>query len=290
MSALAPYQLLFDLDQQPGLSLPAALQATYGGDWRLPAPSPTRPYTVTNFVVAHDGRIAFDEPGYNGGNDVSRGLVHDHWLMALIRSRADAILTGAGTLRVAAQHRWLPWEPYPALRADLEALRISEGRAPLPDLVVVTASGDLPPDASALHVAERRLIIATTATGAERVRRHLGERPGLIYLISGGAHVDFSVLLTTLRQTYGVQSLLSEGGGRVYGELLAAGLLDEVFTTHSPVIVGNRQVPAPPRPALVEGVAFDPAEPPRLQLVSVRKVGDYLFQRARIVPGRVMTP
>ena len=39
--------------------------------------------------------------------------------------------------------------------------------------------------------------------------------------------------------------------------------------------------PASPRPGLVEGVAFGPDAPPRLRLLSLRRHGDYLFQRAR---------
>jgi hypothetical protein len=49
------------------------------------------------------------------------------------------------------------------------------------------------------------------------------------------------------------------------------------------VVVGNPAPPARPRPGLVEGVAFDPDAPPRLRLVSLRRQGDYLFERARFV-------
>ncbi|MFV9505571.1 MAG: RibD family protein [Oscillochloridaceae bacterium umkhey_bin13] len=285
MNELTPYQLLFDVDDRPGPGLPAAIQALYGGDWRLPAPPTQRPYCFTNFVVSHDGRIGFDEPGYSGGPDISRGAPHDLWLMALIRSRADAILTGTGTLRSAGNHRWLPWETFPAARAALTALRTAEGRAPLPALVILTASGQLPPDAAALHVPNRPLIIATTAQGATQAQRLLADHPAIHYHISPGPQVDLLALATALRQQYGITTLLSEGGARVYGTLLAAALLDEVFTTHSPVVVGNRQPPAPPRPSLVEGVAFDPGAPPRLRLLSLRRVGDYLFQRAMLLPA-----
>ena len=127
----APYTLLFDEDDAVGPGLPEAVRAIYGGDWPMPAAPPERPYTFTNFVVSHDGRITFDEPGYAGGGDVSRGAPHDTWLMALLRSRADAILTGGATLRSAGNHRWTPWatfpigdcrclyaKPYPKLRID----------------------------------------------------------------------------------------------------------------------------------------------------------------------------
>ncbi|RRR69297.1 MAG: deaminase [Candidatus Viridilinea halotolerans] len=276
------YTLLFDDDAASGVGLPRAIQAIYGGDWRMPPPHAERPYTFTNFVVAHDGRISFDEPGHSGGGAISRDLPHDTWLMGLLRSRADAIVVGAGTLRMALGHRWTPWATFPAAKDGWVALRAAEGRAPLPLLVILTSSGDLPVTAAALHVPDQPLLIATSATAAARVRANLASLTHARYHISPGTSVDLAALCQELRHTYGIASLLSEGGGATYGALLAAGVLDEVFTTLSPVIVGNRRPPALPRPSLVEGVAFAPSNPPQLRLLSLRRHGDFLFQRARV--------
>jgi 5-amino-6-(5-phosphoribosylamino)uracil reductase len=201
--------------------------------------------------------------------------------MALLRARADAILTGGGTLRVARRHRWTPWETFPAAQPALAALRAAENRAPLPALVVVSGSGDLPEDTAALRVPGQALIVATAAAGEPRAAALLARLGHGELFVSPGARVDLGALLAHLRAANGVATLLSEGGARVYGELIAAGLIDEVFTTVSPVVVGNRAPPAAPRPSLVEGVAFAPDAPPRLRLVSLRRHGDYLFQRAR---------
>ncbi|MCS6883395.1 MAG: RibD family protein [Oscillochloridaceae bacterium] len=277
----APYTLLFDDDDASGPGLPEAFRAIYGGDWRLLDPADERPYIYTNFVVSHDGRISFDEPGQSSGAPVSLNAPHDTWLMALLRSRADAILTGAGTLRAALRHRWTHWAPFPADRGAFDALRAIEGRAPLPLFVVITGSGDLPASAAALRVPGQQTLIATTAAGAERARAVLDGLPHLSYHISPGERVDLAGLARHLRQQ-GVRTLLSEGGAHIYGALIAAGLIDEVFTTSSPVIIGNRAAPARARPSLVEGVAFAPGAAPRLRLVSLRRHGDYLFQRARL--------
>jgi riboflavin biosynthesis pyrimidine reductase len=279
----APYSLLFDEDERPGVGLSPAVRAIYRGDWRIPDAPPARPYTYTNFVASHDGRISFDEPGRSGGGDVSLRAPHDTWLMALLRARADAVLTGGGTLRVARRHRWTPWETFPADREAFAALRVAEGRAPLPLLVIVSGSGDLPADAAALRVPEQPVLIATTASGQAQVREGLRELPDLHVHVSPGDGVDFGALLAHLHAAFGVRSLLSEGGARVYGELIAARLIDESFTTISPIVVGNRPPPAPARPSLVEQIAFSPDAPPRLRLISLRRHGDYLFQRARFV-------
>ena len=280
---IQPYTLLFDEDDAPGPGLPADLQISYGGDWRLPPLPLGRPYSFTNFVVSHDGRISFDEPHRAGGGDISRYAPHDLWLMALLRARADAILTGGATLRIAQRHLWTPWATFPAEATRLAHLRAAEGRAPLPLLVILSTNGDLPAAAPALHVPGQPLLIATTQSGEARARAALAAHPHVTYHSSPGTTVDLVALLAVLREAYSVGSLLSEGGGRIYGALLRAKLIDEVFTTLSPIVVGNRLPPAAPRPALVEGVAFSPDDPPRLHLLSLRRHGDYLFQRARFI-------
>jgi riboflavin biosynthesis pyrimidine reductase len=85
--------------------------------------------------------------------------------------------------------------------------------------------------------------------------------------------------MSELRTTFGVRSLLSEGGARIYGALIAARLIDETFLTISPIVIGSPPG-RPPRPSLVEGVGFGPDDPPRLRLLSLRRAGDYLFQRS----------
>jgi riboflavin biosynthesis pyrimidine reductase len=273
---IAPFTLLFEDDPNPGPGLPSSIRTLYRGDWRLPAIPERRPAIWTNFVVSHDGRIAFNQPGWNGGNAISRNHRHDHWLMEVIRARADAILVGTATLRVARRHRWAPGElfDWPAFTQ----LRTAEERPPLPALVILSASGDVP--AAAALTSPRDLFLITTAQGAEHARsRH----PHLTCLVGTDGQLDLIAAMTTLRQQYGIRTLLSEGGGRTYGSLLAHQLIDEVFLTISPIIVGNPAPPTPPRPGLVEGVAFAPQDPPRLRLISLRRVDDVLFQRACIV-------
>jgi riboflavin biosynthesis pyrimidine reductase len=198
--------------------------------------------------------------------------------MELVRARADAILVGNGTLRVARRHHWVPGEVFAS--PSFAALRAAEGRPAIPALVILSASGELPP-AAALDT-PRSLFLITTAHGAERARARY---PQLVPLIGTDGQIDLASALRILRQQYSVQTLLSEGGGRTYGALLGDHLIDEVFLTISPIIVGNPAPPQASRPGLVEGIAFAPHHPPRLHLISLRRVTDFLFQRARIVPA-----
>jgi riboflavin biosynthesis pyrimidine reductase len=95
----------------------------------------------------------------------------------------------------------------------------------------------------------------------------------------GDTAADLDALVRTLHERYGVRALLCEGGPRVYGAMLQAGLVDEEFLTLSPLMVG--EAPGAPRPSLVEGAAFAPGRAPRSTLVSLRRVADHLFLRSR---------
>lgn len=273
---IAPFTLLFEEEPNPGPGLPEAMRAVYNGDWRLSPLPAHRPLVWTNFVVSHDGRIAFNQPGWNGGNAISRGSRHDHWLMELVRARADAILVGSATLRAARRHRWAPGEVF--AWPEFAALREAEGRPALPALVILSASGELP--ATVALELPRTLFLLTTAEGAERARQRY---PHLICLTGTDGQLDLSAAMAQLRHHYGIRTLLSEGGGRTYGTLLTNHLIDEVFLTINPIIVGNPSPPLAPRPGLVEGVGFAPQSPPYLRLISLRRVDDMLFQRAKIV-------
>jgi riboflavin biosynthesis pyrimidine reductase len=277
----SPYELLFAAELAAGQGLPPAFQAIYGSDWLMPTAPADRPYTFTNFVASHDGRVSFNEPGREGGGEISLHSPHDTWLMGLIRARADAIMVGATTLRISPNHRWIAEGLFRADAAAFAALRAAEGRTAYPTLVITTLSGDLPADARALTLEGQRVLIATTAAGAERAQARLGERPALAYHISPDATIDLRGLLAELRTSYGAQTLLSEAGPRVYGALLRDRLIDEAFLTISPIIAGNPAAPAAPRPGLIEGVAFAPDRPPQLSIVSLRRSGHYLFERVR---------
>jgi 5-amino-6-(5-phosphoribosylamino)uracil reductase len=277
-----PFVSLLDEDDGPGLRLPEPFRRVYGGDWLLPAPEPERPYTYMNFVVSRDGRVSFSEPGHLGGGDVSRFNAHDQWLMGLLRSRCDAVLNGDNTLRLDPPLLLTPDFIFPADAAAFAALRAAEGRQPIPLHVLLSLEGDLPIEAAVFGRPEIPVLIATTTRGVATARAVLGERANIIVRDFGVESVDPALLLATLRQEYGVSSLLCEGGPRTYGSLLQAGQVDDEFLTLSPIIIGNRPAgTGRHRPSLVEGVAFAPGAAPEQRLLNIRRAGDHLFLRSR---------
>ena len=97
--------------------------------------------------------------------------------------------------------------------------------------------------------------------------------------LAPGAEPDPAWALRTLREECGVRRLLVEGGPALNGALLAAGLVDEIFWTLAPKLVGGGE-----RLTMVEGPAL-PAMP-RLALVSAHLHEDELFLRYRVDKAR----
>jgi riboflavin biosynthesis pyrimidine reductase len=281
-----PFVSLLDEDDGPGLRLPEAFRRIYRGDWPLPEPGPARPYTYMNFVVSRDGRVSFAESGHLGGGDVSLFNAHDRWLMGLLRSRCDAVLSGDNTLRLDPPLLLTPDYIFPADAAAFAALRAAEGRRAVPLHVILSLEGDLPAEAALFGHPEIPLLVATTTRGVAAARAALGARANASVRDFGAESVDPVALLAALRREYGVRSLLCEGGPRTYGSLLGAGQVDDEFLTLSPIVIGEHPAGAGrPRPSLVEGYAFAPGRAPTQRLLAIRRAGDHLFLRSRYRPA-----
>ncbi|MER6172756.1 RibD family protein [Streptosporangium sp. NPDC001681] len=84
------------------------------------------------------------------------------------------------------------------------------------------------------------LVAAATPTAYLSFLR----REGIPYLLVGDQRVDLSVALEELRDRLGVRTVVSNGGGRLNGALLRAGLLDEIEIEVVPIAVGGTTTPA----------------------------------------------
>ena len=273
------FTLLFDEEAHLPAYLPAPFREIYQGDWR-PLDVAGRPYTYVNFVTGRDGRVSFAEPGYATGADISGFSAPDRWVMALLRAGADAVMMGEGTLHAEPDHLWTSEFIFPDDAEAFSDLRRYLGLSPLPLNVFVSLNGELNPDAAVFWQPDQHVVVATTKRGRVQAEARLhGCTAKLDVLALGDTAADLDVLVHTLHEEYGVRALLCEGGPRVYGAMLQAGLVDEEFLTLSPLMVG--EAPGTLRPSLVEGTAFAPGRAPRSTLVSLRRVGDHLCLRSR---------
>lgn len=270
-----------DAESRGGL-LPPALAARFDGGLSVGL-RPDRPAIIANFVTSVDGIAAMgpSEPSAGGG-EISGFSESDRFMMALLRGLADVVIVGAGTVRVGRTHEWTPRRVAPDLTEALAAWRSKLGLAPQPTTVVVTARGDVDPSHPGLSAPDVPVVVATTRAGATRLAA-LALPPNMKVETAGGdAQVHAGPLLEIVRAT-GARLALCEGGPHLFGELLQAHLIDELFLTLAPQIIGRDE--AARRLSLVEGVNFGARGGGRwASLASVRRAGDDLFLRYRFEP------
>ena len=220
----------------PGPGETTAEELVEGLDLASLAPA-GRPYVILNMVSTLDGRAAL------GGNTRGLGGERDRELFHLLRSAGDALLVGAGTARI---------ERYgPAVKSDeLRARRERHGLSPEQPTVIVSGRLLLPSDLPLLQADGAPVIVATDADHELE-----GVRAAVTYERTGD---DLSPLLARLRSEHGIRSLVCEGGPTLFSNLLAAGLVDELFLSIAPKLVGGGLEPTIttgpelPRPAGVE--------------------------------------
>jgi riboflavin-specific deaminase-like protein len=179
--------------------------------------SEARPFVAVNMVQTVDGRATL------AGRTAPISSVADRQLFHALRTRVDAVMVGAGTLRVERYGR-LVRDPH------RREQRVAAGLAPDPLAIIVSARLDLPPDLPLLQDPDSQVAIitgskASLAGAAARVQ----------YLRTN----DLAAALARLRSDHGIRSILCEGGPRLNASLLAAGLIDELFLTTVPLLVGG---------------------------------------------------
>ena len=238
-----------------------------------------RPTVIANFVSTLDGVVAFTTDETTGGGEVSGFFDPDRFVMGLLRTMADVVLVGAGTVRAAPTHEWTARRVHPTsshLYFDWrERLGIA---APEPTTIVATAAGNLDPRHPGLSAPDVPVVIASTEAGARRLRA-LDLAPNARVEVAGDGNGVPAARLVALAGSLGARLILCEGGPHLIGDLLAADLLDELFLTVAPQVAGR--TPALERLGFAEGIAFDPADAPWAQLVSVRRAASHLFLRYR---------
>lgn len=281
---MEPIRTLLDRAGSPGSAvLPAELRRLYGGELQFPAAAlPSRPYVIGNFVSTFDGIVSYRIPGKAGGGTISGNNQPDRFIMGLLRASADAVMIGAGTLHATdASHSWTADAIYPEAGKLYDVYRKAVlGKPKPPETIVVSASGVVDLERPMFHTSTIAIRIITTAKGRDRLRSigaHKLPATELTVLDSSAQLIAPDTILEFLRAQCGVSLLLHEGGSTLFGEFVAARLVDEFFLTVAPQIAGC--TPDKPRPTLVSGTEFQPETAPWLRVLSVKQSGDHLYLR-----------
>jgi riboflavin biosynthesis pyrimidine reductase len=186
---------------------------------------PDRPYVVSNFVSSADGKATVS------GRTAALGGEGDRKVFHLLRTQADAILAGTGTLRI---------ERYgPLIRsAEMVRIRAREGRQAQPLAVVVSRSGDVPFEIPLF--ADPGSRVALYAPAGTRVPGDCAAHVTVHEL--GETERPAGDVLRSLRQDHEVRSLLCEGGPILFDAMLAEDVVDELFLTLAPALVGGQEL------------------------------------------------
>ena len=282
---MEPVRTVVERDPQPAKPvLPAALRKLYDGDLQFPIGPVRRPYVIANFVSTLDGVISYQIQGSSGGSTISGSDTADRFIMGLLRASVDAVMVGSRTVHeVSPKHLWVPQFIYPEAQTSYTDYRANVLHKPQnPLVVIVSGSGRLDLERAIFRTPDvRTLVITTPAGGDELAKAGATQLPSVeIQAIAAtGSSIDPMAILELLYSQFGVRILLHEGGPALFGQFVAAEVVDELFMTLAPQIAGRSARTI--RPGLVEGVEFLPQTAPWLRLLSVKERGEHLYLRYR---------
>ncbi len=213
-----------------------------------------RPWVLWKWASSLDGRVS-PAAGRGGtlSGPASMALLHE------IRGRVEGVAVGVGTVLVDDPQLTCRRRGGPP-----------HGR-PQPAAVVLDTHARTPRSSRlvASPLAGRRVWILVGDASSRRARA-LAAMPGVevVEVAVRGGHLDPAAALAALH-TRGVRRLLLEGGPRVAGAFLAAGLVDQVAALLTPRLLG-----ADGAPTALAGTPFDDlARAPTLTDLRVRRVG-----------------
>ncbi len=261
----APLEVLYEADSLPATELPVELERLHGGGLFL-----AEDLLYVNFVATLDGIVAIP-PMPRSNEFIAADSDADRFLMGLLRAHAETVLIGSGVLRASPRSTWRAEAIFPAAAVAYAELRRALGMPPDPEVAVVTGTGAID---TGHPVFESRAVVLTSDAGAERLHGRLPETTSVVVL--GSAETIPSAAIVGALRDRGHRRILCEAGPHTFGGLLEDGVVDELFLTSSPLLVGDGG--AGSRFSLVEGADLTPGAT-RARLLSLRRDGSHLFMR-----------
>jgi 5-amino-6-(5-phosphoribosylamino)uracil reductase len=237
-----------------------------------------RPHTTVVLAMSADGKIAdFRRSPARFGSRVDKAHLEKQI------AASDAVLFGAGTLRAYGTTLTVS-DP------TLVELRAQEGKLPQPVHIVTTRSANLNPEINFFKQPVRRWLL-TTKAGVLSWKGRLQMLPSTIRTGTQECPPEFEQILVfeTPTQEIDILAALKHlaniditrlvilGGGELVASLLGLDLIDELWLTVCPLILGGSTAPTP---AGGKGFLSDLA--PKLQLLEVHTVEQEVFLHYRL--------
>jgi len=215
-------------------------------------------HTTVVLAMSVDGKISD-----RGRSPARFGSAADQAHLEAQVAFADAVVFGAGTLRAYGTTMSVRDE---ALKTE----RRQRQQQPQPVQIVCSPSGDLDTSMKFFRQPVPRWLL-TTGAGAERWRG--GDEFDRVWQAPLGAEdeIDWRQVWAELAER-GLERVAVLGGGQLTAALFAAGLVDELWLTVCPLVLGGSASPTP-----VDGLGFVSGAAPQLKLRSVKQQDDELF-------------
>jgi riboflavin-specific deaminase-like protein len=183
---------------------------------------PSRPYVILNVVASVDGKTTIEGKASGIGSEVDRTA------MRTLRSKVDAVMIGANTLR--------------AEKLSLGLDETAPDSQPL--AIILTTTGDIPLETNLIFHEGQEVLVITTLIATHHASDSHEERLRLHAQVlrlpaTPTGYPDLTRALQTLKCDYAVDRLLVEGGPRLNRSLIYEGLADELFVTVAPKLLGG---------------------------------------------------
>ena len=213
-----------------------------------------RPYVIINMVSSLDGKAALQGRASSLGDDLDRRT------MRTLRSKADAVMIGAGTLRAEKLSLALD-EPAAQKRCQ-------------PLAVLISRTGDLPLENNLIVDDRQDVLVMTTQDAPRDLEDRFSGRARVLRLRpTPSGDIALGEALERLKGEHGVEVLHVEGGPMLNEALFSGHLADELFLTLAPKLLGGASTQ---RITILEGAARAPTD---LKLLSVHLANSELFLR-----------
>ncbi len=201
-----------------------------------------RPYVICHMTTSIDGKVTGEfltRPGHARVSEIYYQINRDY--------KADGYACGRVTMEGSFTNRWYPdLNQYPAVKHRMDYM--------VDDLTGFYAVAFDPH--GRLGWKSNRIIDADHDPGYDNAQiievltqqvdpRYLGylEEMEIPYLFAGEGEIDVELALTKLKQYFGINTLLLEGGSILDGAFQRAGMVDELSLVMDPVIGGAKDKP-----------------------------------------------
>ena len=184
----------------------------------------TRPHVLMMSEITADGKLTLKKGA--SSKILMKYMAHEtEILLHETRATCDAIMVGANTIRI--DNSFL-------------TVRFVPGKSPI--RVIPTSMADIPLDANVLGPDAPTVIAVCENAPKDRVDAIKAR--GVNVIIAGKTHVELPLLLKILKEKFGVNKMMIEGGPTLNFHMLHDRLVDEIRLIHLPFIVGGSDTPS----------------------------------------------